>query len=74
MTEGCLALTVRDDSAGYPEHILASAAANTPCQSTGTGLGLQFSRVIAQSHDNRGRRGELRLHNDQGAVFCLLLP
>lgn len=74
MTEGCLALTVRDDSAGYPEHILACAAANAPCQSTGTGLGLQFSSAIAQSHDNRGRRGELRLHNDQGAVFCLLLP
>jgi hypothetical protein len=35
---------------------------------------LQFSSAIAQSHDNRGRRGELRLHNDQGAVFCLLLP
>jgi len=74
MTDGCLALTVRDDSAGYPEHILACVATNAPCQSTGTGLGLQFSRLIAQSHDNRGRRGELRLHNDQGAVFCLLLP
>lgn len=74
MTEGCLALTVRDDSAGYPEHVLTSAAANAPCQPTGTGLGLQFSSVMAQSHDNQGRRGELRLHNDQGAVFCLLLP
>ena len=74
MMEGCLALTVRDDSTGYPEHILACAAANAPCQSTGTGLGLQFSSVIAQSHDNQGRQGELRLHNDQGAVFCLLLP
>jgi K+-sensing histidine kinase KdpD len=74
MTEGCLALTVRDDSAGYPEHILAGVAANAAFQATGTGLGLQFSRLIAQSHDNQGRRGELRLHNEQGAVFCLLLP
>ncbi len=74
MTDGCLALTVRDDSPGYPQHILASAAANVPCRSKGTGLGLQFSRLIAHSHDNQGRRGELRLHNDQGAVFCLLLP
>jgi K+-sensing histidine kinase KdpD len=74
MTEGCLALTVRDDSAGYPDHILAGVAENAAFQATGTGLGLQFSRLIAQSHDNRGRRGELRLHNEQGAVFCLLLP
>ena len=74
LMEGCLALSVRDDSDGYPEHILASVATNTPYRATGTGLGLQFSRLIAQSHDNQGRTGELRLRNDQGAVFCLLLP
>jgi K+-sensing histidine kinase KdpD len=74
MMEGGLALTVRDDSEGYPEHILTSVAANTPYRATGTGLGLQFARLIAQSHDNQGRLGELRLHNDPGAVFCLLLP
>jgi len=74
MEEGCLALSVRDDSAGYPEHILSSVASNTAYRATGTGLGLQFSRLIAQSHDNRGRLGELRLRNDPGAVFCLLLP
>ncbi|MFZ3043233.1 MAG: ATP-binding protein [Thiobacillus sp.] len=74
MTEGCLALTVHDDSAGYPQHILAGGAAKAAFQATGTGLGLQFSRLISQSHDNQGRRGELRLHNYQGAVFCLLLP
>ena len=74
MLDGCLALTVRDDSDGYPEHVLNSVATNTPYRSTGTGLGLQFARLIAQSHDNQGRVGELRLHNDQGAVFCLVLP
>ncbi len=74
MLDGCLALTVRDDSEGYPEHVLNSVATNTPYRSTGTGLGLQFARLIAQSHDNQGRTGELRLHNDQGAVFCLVLP
>jgi K+-sensing histidine kinase KdpD len=72
--DGCLALTVRDDSNGYPEHVLNSVATDTPYRATGTGLGLQFARLIAQSHDNMGRPGELRLHNDQGAVFCLLLP
>jgi len=74
MAEGCLALTVRDDSDGYPEHILTSVATNTPYRATGTGLGLQFARLIAQSHDNQGRTGELRLRNDSGAVFSLLLP
>jgi len=74
MLEGCLALSVRDDSPGYPAHILAGASTDSSGHTRQTGLGLQFSRLIAESHDNRGRRGELRLHNDQGAVFCLLLP
>jgi K+-sensing histidine kinase KdpD len=74
MKEGRLAVAVRDDSDGYPAHILTSVATNTPYRATGTGLGLQFARLIAQSHDNQGRAGELQLHNDQGAVFCLLLP
>lgn len=74
MRDGYLALCVQDDSAGYPDHVLASVAASQPCRATGTGLGLQFSRLIAHSHDNRGRTGALRLHNDGGAVFCLLIP
>jgi K+-sensing histidine kinase KdpD len=74
MQEGFLALKLHDDSPGYPDHILNGDAADAPRHGKGTGLGLQFCRIIAQSHDNQGRRGELRLHNDQGAVFCLLLP
>lgn len=74
MVEGSLALTVRDDSPGYPEPVLAGAAMEIPNQTKASGLGLQFSKLIAQSHENRGRQGALRLHNDQGAVFCLLLP
>jgi K+-sensing histidine kinase KdpD len=74
MVDGCLALQVRDDSDGYPEHILTSVATHTPYRATGTGLGLQFARLIVQTHENRGRFGELRLYNDSGAVFCLLLP
>lgn len=74
MAEGCLVLTVRDDSDGYPEHVLSSVATNSPYRATGTGLGLQFARLIVQTHENRGRFGELRLYNDSGAVFSLLLP
>lgn len=74
MDADCLALRVRDDSPGYPEHILESVAEGRSYAATGTGLGLQFARLIAQSHDNRGHQGELRLGNDPGAVFSLLLP
>jgi signal transduction histidine kinase len=72
--DGYLALTVRDDSPGYPDPILAGDATAASGHAKGSGLGLQFSRLIAQSHDNQGRHGELRLYNDEGAVFCLLLP
>lgn len=74
MDAGCLALRVRDDSPGYPGDILENAADGRPYTASGTGLGLRFARLIAHSHDNRGRRGELRLANDSGAVFSLLLP
>jgi K+-sensing histidine kinase KdpD len=69
-----LTLSVRDDSEGYPEHILASVAEGTPYRARGTGLGLQFARLIAQAHDNRERIGDLHLGNDGGAVFALRLP
>ena len=69
---GGLVFTVRDDSPGYPEPILRGEPAEP--RNAGTGLGLQFARLIAESHDNAGRQGELRLANDGGAVFSLLLP
>lgn len=74
MQEGCLAFTVRDDSNGYPEQILACGGENAVCGATGTGLGLRFARLIAELHENQGRTGTLRLYNDAGAVFSLLLP
>lgn len=73
MVDGCLAFSVRDDSGGYPDAVLNGHVVGKPA-GAGTGLGLQFSRLIAASHDNQGRRGELRLANDGGAVFSLLLP
>lgn len=74
LVDDCLAFTVRDDSSGYPEHILASGEGQGSFSSSGTGLGLRFARMIAQAHENDGRFGELRLFNDNGAVFRLLLP
>jgi signal transduction histidine kinase len=74
MQDGCLEFSVRDDSEGFPAHILASLADGTPYRARGTGLGLQFARLIAEAHENRGRHGALRLANDGGAVFSLIVP
>lgn len=74
MDDGRLTLAIRDDSEGYPAHILDRAASDAPHHSGGTGLGLHFARLIAQTHVNQGRTGELRLSNEDGAVFRLILP
>ncbi|TCJ12334.1 sensor histidine kinase [Parasulfuritortus cantonensis] len=74
LSDGMLALSVRDDSDGYPEHILELTAQGLPLQSNGTGLGIRFARLIAQAHRNEEREGELRLYNDAGAVFEMRLP
>lgn len=74
LAEDMLRLTVRDDSPGYPAQILECVARDRPFNARGTGLGLTFAKLIAQAHENRGRRGRLQLGNDAGAVFSLLLP
>lgn len=74
MVDGCLAFIVRDDSVGYSDHILAPGPGERVYSSRGTGLGLMFARLIAEAHENKGRIGELRLFNENGAVFQLLLP
>jgi K+-sensing histidine kinase KdpD len=75
MVDGCLAFTVRDDSAGYPDtHPGQRIGGDESYSSRGTGLGLMFARMIAEAHENQGRIGELRLNNDNGAVFRFMLP
>ena len=74
MQDGFLAFTVRDDSEGYPQQVLASAGESVANGGKGSGLGLRFARLIAELHENQGRTGTLRLYNDAGAVFSLLLP
>lgn len=72
--DGGLLFTVRDDSRGYPESLLASDDLDSVESTKGTGLGLRFARLIADLHENQGRHGELRLFNEGGAVFQLWLP
>lgn len=72
--DGGLLLGVRDDSGGYPAHILADQGRHPGPSASGTGLGLYFAHAIAQAHENQGRHGELRLENAEGARFSLWLP
>lgn len=72
--DGGLLLSVRDDSDGYPEHILANQGMAPGKSAGGTGLGLFFAQSIARAHENQGRVGHLRLENRDGARFSLWLP
>ena len=74
MSDGKLMLTIRDDSDGYPETILRGFTDDTPHHAGGTGLGLKFANLIVRTHVNQGQVGELRLSNEGGAVFSLVLP
>jgi nitrogen-specific signal transduction histidine kinase len=74
MADGGLEIFVWDDSDGYPEHVLQAFAERQPYRSSGTGLGLQFAQLVAEAHENKGRVGELRLSNQDGALFTLRLP
>lgn len=69
-----LVFMVRDDSNGYPAHILENQGLQLGKHATGTGLGLFFAHTIAEAHENKGRQGRLSLANDSGAVFSLWLP
>lgn len=74
MHDGGLEFYVHDDSDGYPAHVLLAFAEQQPYRAMGTGLGLQFARIVAQAHDHRGRTGTVLLANADGAVFRLRLP
>lgn len=75
-----LEIRVEDDGEGYPTAMLA--AGDAPMQgvdfSTGsTGLGLYFSKVVAEMHQNRGQSGAVRLENGGrfgGGCLVLSLP
>lgn len=74
MEDGMLCMAIKDDSEGYPPHILEAQARDTPLQSSGTGLGLRFAAMIAKAHVNNGRCGKLVLRNRDGAVFEIHVP
>lgn len=78
--DGWLVISIEDDGKGYPESMrdAGDALLRAPDFSTGsTSLGLYFASAIANLHQNRDRRGEIRLHNEGelgGGVFEVWLP
>ncbi|MBK8116153.1 MAG: ATP-binding protein [Candidatus Accumulibacter sp.] len=74
-SDGFLEFVVRDDGSGFDEQLLNDAGgAAVHVTGEGTGLGLRLARRIAEMHENAGQRGQIRLGNECGAVFRLLLP
>jgi signal transduction histidine kinase len=70
-----LVLEVRDDGPGYPNNMLAEDISTPlPVSGRGTGLGLYLARKIAELHHLENRHGYVKLANDGGAVFRMMLP
>lgn len=72
ITEEGYLLEVRDNGTGVPEEILGhifDPFFTTKEPGKGTGLGLSISHSIVSKHG-----GSLRVHNDGGAVFTIVLP
>jgi len=75
-----LIIEVHDDGPGYPAEMLDNYSAGPQATELGagrTGLGLYFSRLIAEAHQDKGRVGSIVLSNDSvfgGSRFTLRLP
>lgn len=69
-----LEIYVQDDGAGFPTEMLENDARSSAVSSQGTGLGLRLAKSVVTLHTNDGRQGEIRLSNQDGARFQLLLP
>lgn len=75
-----LFVTIADDGAGYPEHMLQSAISSPQdieLNISRTGLGLYFAQLIATAHEQGGVCGSIKLENGgplNGSIFTLVLP
>jgi len=78
--QGYLVIKIRDNGPGYPENMLISNDENQKSISfdkASTGLGLYFSRLVAELHKNKGRNGFISTTNDGidgGGCFSIYLP
>ncbi len=80
--EGYLVITVQDNGPGYPENMLVShnedeLQTNISFDQANTGLGLYFSKLVAELHKNKGKNGYITTTNDGidgGGCFSIYLP
>ncbi|NTV10374.1 MAG: HAMP domain-containing histidine kinase [Zoogloea sp.] len=78
--DGQLEVRVEDNGAGFPDYMLERGfpvAHGIDSVTGSTGLGLYFSRKVANLHRNRGRAGNTSLKNGGhlgGGCFILTLP
>ncbi len=80
--DGYLVMRVKDNGPGYPEAMLIDheeidSQKSISFQNSNTGLGLYFSRLVAELHKNKGKSGYVTTTNDGidgGGCFSLYLP
>lgn len=78
--DGYLVLSVEDDGAGYPAHMLAApeeTRRGIDFHTGSTSLGIYFAARIARMHQDHDRTGEIKLCNGGqlgGGVFEIWLP
>ncbi len=78
--EKYLVIKIMDNGPGYPDDMLISNDDNQKSISfdqASTGLGLYFSRLVAELHKNKSRHGFIKTTNegiDGGGCFSIYLP
>jgi signal transduction histidine kinase len=81
--DGYLVIKVQDNGPGYPDNMIFSHdeedvhQKNICFDNANTGLGLYFSRLVAELHKNKGQIGYITTTNDGidgGGCFSLYLP
>jgi K+-sensing histidine kinase KdpD len=75
-----MVIKIMDNGPGYPENMLVSNDDNQKSISfdqASTGLGLYFSKLVAELHKNKSRNGFIKTTNegiDDGGCFSIYLP
>jgi signal transduction histidine kinase len=77
-----LLIQIKDNGHGYPENMLVThentdKEKSISFENSNTGLGLYFSRLVAELHKNKGKNGYITTSNDGidgGGCFSIYLP
>lgn len=78
--DGYLVISVEDDGAGFTDAMLEAQNAETVTNKISDGrtlLGIHFAKMIAQMHQNKDKKGFIRLSNNnrlKGGCFSIYLP